>query len=389
MKTILFILLTSLTLSAKAQGIEAVLQQIEANNTTLAALRQQAEAEKLGNRTTANFSDPEVEMGYLWGSPSSIGHRKDFSASQSVDMATLSGARRQLVRQQNLLVDEQMDAARLSILLEARQLYVDAIYYNRLCQHFTLRHEQAKMVADMQLRRLKEGDNTRIDYQQALLDQHMTSGQLQRCLTERQVTMEGLKRLNGNRDLIVGDTLFPTIVLPNDDATLMREMTARHPSLRALKQQLTVTRQQLTVNRREGLPQVSLGFMGEYVEGEKYQGVKLGMSIPLWSNCNKVRQAKAKVAADEARLTDGFEQRLNAVQTLFKRQQGLRLTADTYREAMEKSSNGPLLQKAMEAGQLSVIDYLNGLRLTDAAIEAWLDAEREWQRTCAELLIYN
>ena len=31
MKTILFILLTSLTLSAKAQGIEAVLQQIEAN----------------------------------------------------------------------------------------------------------------------------------------------------------------------------------------------------------------------------------------------------------------------------------------------------------------------------------------------------------------------
>ena len=389
MKTILFILLTSLTLSAKAQGIEAVLQQIEANNTTLAALRQQAEAEKLGNHTTANFSDPEVEMGYLWGSPSSIGHRKDFSASQSVDMATLSGARRQLVRQQNLLVDEQMDAARLSILLEARQLYVDAIYYNRLCQHFTLRHEQAKMVADMQLRRLKEGDNTRIDYQQALLDQHMTSGQLQRCLTERQVTMEGLKRLNGNRDLIVGDTLFPAIVLPNDDATLMREMTARHPSLRALKQQLTVTRQQLTVNRREGLPQVSLGFMGEYVEGEKYQGVKLGMSIPLWSNCNKVRQAKAKVAADEARLTDGFEQRLNAVQTLFKRQQGLRLTADTYREAMEKSSNGPLLQKAMEAGQLSVIDYLNGLRLTDAAIEAWLDAEREWQRTCAELLIYK
>ena len=387
MKTILFILLTSLTLSAKAQGIEAVLLQIEANNTTLAALRQ--EAEKLGNRTTANFSDPEVEMGYLWGSPSSIGHRKDFSASQSVDMATLSGARRQLVRQQNLLVDEQMDAARLSILLEARQLYVDAIYYNRLCQHFTLRHEQAKMVADMQLRRLKEGDNTRIDYQQALLDQHMTSGQLQRCLTERQVTMEGLKRLNGNRDLIVGDTLFPAIVLPNDDATLMREMTARHPSLRALKQQLTVTRQQLTVNRREGLPRVSLGFMGEYVEGEKYQGVKLGMSIPLWSNCNKVRQAKAKVAADEARLTDGFEQRLNAVQTLFKRQQGLRLTADTYREAMKKSSNGPLLQKAMEAGQLSVIDYLNGLRLTDAAIEAWLDAEREWQRTCAELLIYK
>ena len=282
-----------------------------------------------------------------------------------------------------------MDAARLSILLEARQLYIDAIYYNRLCQHFTLRHEQAKMVADMQLRRLKEGDNTRIDYQQALLDQHMTSGQLQRCLTERQVTMEGLKRLNGNRDLIVGDTLFPVIVLPNDDATLMREMTARHPSLRALKQQLTVTRQQLTVNRREGLPQISLGFMGEYVEGEKYQGVKLGMSIPLWSNCNKVRQAKAKVAADEARLTDGFEQRLNAVQTLFKRQQGLRLTADTYREAMEKSSNGPLLQKAMEAGQLSVIDYLNGLRLTDAAIEAWLDAEREWQRTCAELLIYK
>ena len=59
-KLIISILIVSAILTAQAQsGYETVLQQIEANNTTLAALRQQTEAQKLGNRTGLAPANPK------------------------------------------------------------------------------------------------------------------------------------------------------------------------------------------------------------------------------------------------------------------------------------------------------------------------------------------
>ena len=72
-------------------NIDDVLRTIEQNNTTLKALRQEADARKIENRTDLALPDPEIGFDYLWGSPSSIGVRKDFSVSQSLDMTTLFG----------------------------------------------------------------------------------------------------------------------------------------------------------------------------------------------------------------------------------------------------------------------------------------------------------
>jgi type II secretory pathway pseudopilin PulG len=67
---IISILLISAGLAAMAQSdYNAVLQQIEENNTSLAALRQQVEAQKLANRTGIYPANPEVEFNCLWGTP--------------------------------------------------------------------------------------------------------------------------------------------------------------------------------------------------------------------------------------------------------------------------------------------------------------------------------
>ena len=65
-----------------------ILQDIEINSVTLQALQQQAEAQKLGNRSGIYLENPEVGFGYLWGSPASEGNRKDFSITQSFDFPT-------------------------------------------------------------------------------------------------------------------------------------------------------------------------------------------------------------------------------------------------------------------------------------------------------------
>ena len=64
-----FICLLLTVSSLRAQTADDYLASVEQNNTTLKALREQAKAEKIGNKTGLTPSNPEVGFGYLWGSP--------------------------------------------------------------------------------------------------------------------------------------------------------------------------------------------------------------------------------------------------------------------------------------------------------------------------------
>lgn len=48
------------------------------------------------------------------------------------------------------------------------------------------------------------------------------------------------------------------------------------------------------------LPKFSAGYSLERTLGQKYQGISVGISIPLWENKNRVKQAKAGVVAAQA-----------------------------------------------------------------------------------------
>ncbi|MZP56074.1 MAG: transporter, partial [Bacteroidales bacterium] len=71
MKYILILLITAL-LSASdlfAQNIDRIIAEVEKNNTTLIALRKDADAELIGNKTGLYLKNPEFAFNYLWGSP--------------------------------------------------------------------------------------------------------------------------------------------------------------------------------------------------------------------------------------------------------------------------------------------------------------------------------
>ena len=88
-------------------GIEGVLAEIEANNTTLKALKKSAEAQKRENHAENALADPEVGYNRLWGSPGTIGNRTDVSASQEFDFPTITGAKTSVARRKDDMVDWQ------------------------------------------------------------------------------------------------------------------------------------------------------------------------------------------------------------------------------------------------------------------------------------------
>ena len=78
--------------------VDSVLANIERNNTTLAAIRKNTDAQKIGNNTGIYISNPEIEFNYLWGNPSPIGDRTDFSVKQTFDFPTAYSYKKQVAR---------------------------------------------------------------------------------------------------------------------------------------------------------------------------------------------------------------------------------------------------------------------------------------------------
>ena len=386
MRKMFFVVMMTAACCVQAQNeVERVLQSVEQHNTTLVALRHETEAAKVGNHTNLNLPNPEVEFGYLWGSPSSIGHRKDVSAVQSFDFATVTGAKRRLARQQDALADWQYKESRMQLLLEAHHLCLDAIYYNAMCKELMQRKQYAEEITSAQQKRLEQGDINRIEYNQVKLDLAAVCAELMRCNTERAAVMAELQRLNGGEPLLIEATDYPAVAIANDFEAWYAEAEQKSPALAYVKQQIDVANRELAVRRADGLPTVSLGFMGEYVSGENYQGVKVGMSIPLWANKNRVRQAKAEVEAAKARQTDARQQFYSRLHNLFVQQRGLRQVVQSYQEALRATDNTSLLKKALDAGSISTMDYLLGARMYYDAVNQKMDACRAWQKTVAEM----
>lgn len=384
-KMFFFVMMTAACCVQAQNEVERVLQSVEQHNTTLVALRHETEAAKVGNHTNLNLPNPEVEFGYLWGSPSSIGHRKDVSAVQSFDFATVTGAKRRLARQQDALADWQYKESRMQLLLEAHHLCLDAIYYNAMCKELMQRKQYAEEITSAQQKRLEQGDINRIEYNQVKLDLAAVCAELMRCNTERAAVMAELQRLNGGEPLLIEATDYPAVAIANDFEAWYAEAEQKSPALAYVKQQIDVANRELAVRRADGLPTVSLGFMGEYVSGENYQGVKVGMSIPLWANKNRVRQAKAEVEAAKARQTDARQQFYSRLHNLFVQQRGLRQVVQSYKEALRATDNTSLLKKALDAGSISTMDYLLGARMYYDAVNQKMDACRAWQKTVAEM----
>ena len=149
-----------------------------------------------------------------------------------------------------------------------------------------------------------------------------------------------------------------------------------------------MAKRQVALSKADGMPTFSLGFAGEYVVGERFQGATIGFSIPLWGNKNRVRQAKAEVMAAKARQEDAYRQFYGTLQSLFNRQKGLWNTVETFSVALSSTDNTILLKKALDAGSISTVDYLLGSRLYYDAINQRLDALRSWHKLWAEMNAY-
>ncbi|MDR1454716.1 MAG: TolC family protein [Tannerella sp.] len=386
MKKMIFLWMAWTSLSLAAQNsIDRVLQSVEANNTTLKALREGTEAQKLENRTGIFLENPELGFNYLWGIPGAVGNRTDISVTQKFDIPTLSGLKSRIADGQNSLAELQYLSGRKDILLEARLCGIELIYFNALEKEMEVRLGHAKTIAGAYDRMLEQGDINRLEYNKAQLNLSAAEGEMERIGMERSTRLSELKRLNGGQDLSLDDSRFEDIPFLSGFEDWYAQAEQHSPVLAYVRQEVEVGRKRVSLSRAMGLPVFSGGYMSEKVAGEHFQGLTLGITIPLWENRNRVRQARAAVRAAEKRSEDAEQQLYGRLQILYSRAAGLKRSAEKYRRSLTTLNNADLLKKALDAGEISLLEYIVETGLLYETVNRALEAERDFNRTYAEL----
>lgn len=370
-------------------GINQVIASIEKNNPTLSGLRLDTDAEKIGNRTGIFPANPEAGFNYLWGSPEVINDRKDFSIMQSFDFPTAYGYRNSISRLKNEQAEYAYSIRKKEILAEAYTVCAEIIYRNALNDLLTERLRQAKELAGIYQKRLETGDANILESNKAQLNLLTVTGKLETNERERQALLSELRALNGGNDINFSDTAFPVIVVETDFTIWYSLAEKSNPELQYLNLETSVTNKQQQLYKSLWLPQLSAGYMSESLPGEKFRGVSVGMSIPLWQNRNTVKYAKAKNLAASQFATGSrllFENRMKAAHTKVI---SLQHDLEAFRNGLSSLGNINFLVKALNSGQISLSEYLLELTYYYEASDQLLELEYSVAKAYGELIYYR
>lgn len=375
----------SMSLSVAQDNVSILLDRVEENNLTLRALRADMDAQKLGNHAEARLADPEVDYHHLWGNPAGIGLRRDVSVAQQFDMATITGLKSRVAKRKDELADWKYRAERMNVLLEAKLAYLDMVYCNAMHGLLAERKERAQSLVDLQQVRLDAGDGNLLDLNNAKLALVRTASELMGIEAEQNAVHGKLEKLNGGNEVRIVRKDYDEVVLPPDFAEWFSQKESQNPMLAYLRQHVVVSKKEVALRRTRGLPSFSAGYMGEFTQGERYQGLMFGMTIPIWSNKVRVRQAKTALTAAQMRQADERLQQLTELESLYRQAESLRKSMDDCRKTVASANNIALLQKALQEGEVSVMEYLQQVGMCYDVFIQLLRLERDYQKTCAAL----
>jgi outer membrane protein TolC len=366
-------------------GYETVLQQIEENNTTLAALRKQTEAQKLSNLTGLLPENPEVAFNHLWGKPSYIGNNMDFAVTQTFDFPAVYRHRSKIARLQNENIDLPYKTQRTETLLSAKQTCIELVYYNILAKEYENWLQNARFIADAYKIKLEKGEINIIEHNKAHLNLTAVQIEIAQIEAERAVLLAQLKRLNGGKEIAFSAESYPAAALPQNFETWYASIESKNPELQYAQKQIDIDMQQIKLTRAEGFPKFWAGYAGEIERDKSSHGVIVGLSIPLWENRNRVSEAKAQVQASEFALKDNKVQFYNKLQSQYLKASALRQNAQKFRQSLNENDNKPLLKKALDAGEISMLDYLSEVEYYYNIMNKVLEAERDFEIAAAQL----
>lgn len=383
--------MASAALSVNGQNsIDAVLRSIEANNKELQANNQLTVSKKLEAKLDNNLPDPSVSYVHQYGNREGMGIQGELVASQSFDFPSVYVQKNKLAKSKAASFDRQGAEFRQQILLQAKEICLDLVLLNQQRALLDQRRQNAEQLAELYAMRLETGDANILETNK--IDLELLNAKTEARMNEsaRIAKLQELATLNGGIAIDFTDTTY----MSDGDILSFEELCAEavtsNPQLLTLKSEQVAARRQLSVNKSKSLPSFELGYrMNTATGGERFNGFLVGISIPLFSNRNNVKQAKAQALYTDLQLESTTTTVESELHQLYNQSVALKTSMDEYNTVLKSQNSLALLNKAIQTGQISMIEYFVDVTTFYQSMQNYMQLQNEYQKVMAQLYKYK
>lgn len=371
-------------------GLETVLSDIARNNKTLQTQAKYWEAQKLQYNTGITLYDPVVSYDYMRGTPNAIaGNQTDITVVQRFDFPSVYSKKRKLADEQSKQSDFSMTANRQKILLEAKIICIELVYRNKLQQKFEERKTKTeKFLTDFQTK-LDKGEGNVLDVNKAKLQLIEINKDYQLNISAINQLTQKLTELNGGMEIAFSETDYPDYMPLPSFEELEKEIEKNDPTRKYLEQQKVISQKQIEVTKALTLPKFEAGYHYQGILGQNFHGARIGVSIPVWENKNRVKQSQAELSVAEVQLNEHSNEHYYDVKQLYEKYINLQKTVNDYQNVLSNINSIQLLDKALSFGEITTIQYFLEASYFYTATNNYLQAEREYNEAIAELYRYQ
>lgn len=370
-------------------SIAEILQQIESNNKTLKAENRFHTTKLLEARTGNYLANPTVELNQLWADRSAGGNSYELAVVQSFDFPSVYANKNKLAGLKAEAYTQQLAVSRQQILLTAQQICQEIIYLRKQKRLLDERLENARNLSDLYQKRLEQGDANQLELNKIQLEYLNAQNETRLNRSALSAALEQLQNLNGGIPVEFPDEEYPLQPALPAFEQLQSEYLTEDPALKSLSGQSRIAEREIQLSRSLSLPKFDLGYRRNGGSEETLNGFRIGMSIPLWENKNTVKTAKAQYEYTTVLIDEKTETLKSGLRQLYEQAQALSASRNEYIRLLSSQHSIELLNKALNAGQISMIDYFVEITTLFDSRQNYLNVERDYFNTLAQLLQYK
>lgn len=377
-------------LHVHATDFTSIVDNILANNPELHVQCLKTDADIKSIASENNFTDPQLDFSHQWGQ-NGVGNKWSVGVSQSFEWPGVYAIRARRMDADSEALRRFDDVKIVEMRLKITEALVNLIYQKKLVALNRRMVNRIDSMLTISNRGLELGDVSILDVNILRLERIEASRKLSEAITGLTDALATVNTLNGGCDctkMIEDLADFPATPL-HPLESYIESAAINNPVVRynnALDRAETL---RIKTIRRSFLPGFSIGYSHDYELGDHFNGLNIGLTLPIFSNRKKLPEVEAR------RLTLQAESDASRLQTesQITKDYKIILQLDNeireYGKILDDNDNMRLLLKALNAGQISIIDYFDRAAYFLDAHAGYLELQRQRALAIERLSIWN
>lgn len=341
-------------------------------------------ADEEATRAENTLENPEVEFEHLWSAGPSE-NKWNAGVSQAFDWPGAYRARRRAADALANARSISLTGAFQALEQRAAQLMVELIAVKHKIGILGEVHASMEQLSEQYNRAWKAGETTILDVNKMKIGTVRSASELAQAREEQRLIEAELSAMAPDA-AATADALeltdFPYMELRPLDAYM--QLVEVSPEVRYQNALADAENANAAVARMQRMPGFSLGYVHAFEEGTHFNGLSVGLSLPIYSRKHSV--ASAQLAAQAARFGQSSVRYELERKVMAGHASAVALGKQMaeFAPVVEGVDNLALLRKALDGGELSLLDYLQETGFFLRARLDYLDISRQY----AQQLVY-